>query len=592
MLPEDLRIRPARLSNFALAIEVKSHPSERIRFEGNRVLVQHYDPIARKDDWRGATDQNLKQVNALRKYVLKHQQESPYFIPAVWLRNLACSDLPILDHNFLAGVPSATDLLSLLVRYRANEMRADLPRPWQNSFLRCTRDDNARDLCGAIDIFTKGLIPSQLDRSKIERITKQAITDEGPKYLDKLGQQLLVFSGRGGSGKTVRLLQVAYRLKWDVGARVLILTYNRALATDLRRLLHLMGLRDGLDEATIRMQTSEQYFWELLQAWGMAPTPAAGAPFPHDDYVTGKRDLAELLRGITPDALRQESAWKGNPSLFHWDIVMVDEAQDCPDEERDLLAAIFTPERLVIADGVDQLVRRDGRCDWNRLAEAGRRQIVPLRKALRLKSNLCRFVEAFVTKAGLDWDLKLNEDVAGGKVILIDGSYDTSMHDEIMSLHRIAGNKPIDALFCVTSGGAAHHADIGRRLEGWGHAVWDGTSDASKDSIPESLEQFRIVNYKSCRGLEGWTVVCLDFDRFLEQQAIEASRLTGTTYETREEFAARYASRWGMIPMTRAIDTLVLQVNGKSFWGGQLLELASSRSDYVEVRHPDGAPQA
>src|SRR5690606_20843412 len=135
------------------------------------------------------------------------------------------------------------------------------------------------------------------------------------------------------------------------GARVLLLTYNRALAADLRRLLRLMGIREHLDDPTVSIGTSEKFFWTLMKAWGLAPEVARDAGFPEAEYTSAKVDLRDLLRGETRESLQGEPAWTENPSVFNWDIIMVDEAQDWPTEERDILASIFGPERLVIADG-------------------------------------------------------------------------------------------------------------------------------------------------------------------------------------------------------------------------------------------------
>jgi hypothetical protein len=47
LLPEPLRVRPRKISNFALAIELKSHPSDAVRFEGNQVLVRYRTRLIR-----------------------------------------------------------------------------------------------------------------------------------------------------------------------------------------------------------------------------------------------------------------------------------------------------------------------------------------------------------------------------------------------------------------------------------------------------------------------------------------------------------------------------------------------------------------
>jgi hypothetical protein len=582
LLAEELRSRPARLSNFAIAIEVKGHPPEAIRFEGNQVLVRYINRANGQVEWHGATDQNLKQVHSLKTYVERQGFRSPFWLSALWLRNVPARALPKVQSNILGADVTAKDFLRAIVNQRHEDIKRDLHRPWQNSFVRCGRDDAATEVKNAIDIFTRRIEASPLDRQKIERITKRTVEPELPEYMKKLGSQLLIFRGRGGSGKTVRLLQLANRLREDRGARVLFLTYNRALASDLRRLMHLMGIRENLDDPTVSIRTSERFFWELMSAWGEAPHIQDGEPFPAEEFQAKKLVLRELFAGESRETLQQEEAWKAHPSLFNWDFVLIDEAQDWPTEERDILGALFGPNRIIVADGVDQLVRRDGRCDWTLLAPTESRQIVPLRKSLRLKANICAFVEAFVSASHLEWDMAINDEVLGGRVIVVVGPYTQHVHSRIMSEHQAAGNRQVDALFCVTGSSGSTSTGIGAALQQWGEQVWDGSIAANRDTFPETVQQFRIVKYESCRGLEGWTVVCLDFDRLLQRQLEEGLRRPKDLFETQQEVADRFSARWGMIPMTRAIDTLVLQVSPHSNAAGVLTAIAKGR-DYVEV---------
>jgi len=585
LLPEPLRVRPCKISNFALAIELKSHTPNAVRFEGNQVLVRYRNRVTRQDEWHGATDQSHKQVHALREYVNRHRLQPPWFMASIWLRNVPKTQLPQSLHNLLGAGVAPIDLMRLLVGLSVNKLTRNLSKPWRASYVSCCRDDAAKELSSAMDLFTRSIEPSPLDRKKIERITRTTLKDEVPQYIERMGTQLLAFHGRGGSGKTVRLLQLANHLQGERGARVLLLTYNRALAADLRRLLRLMGIREHFDDPTISIGTSEKFFWTLMKAWGLAPEVSPGEEFPEAEYATAKSDLRDLLKGETRESLQGEAAWTENPSILNWDIVMVDEAQDWPSEERDILASIFGPERLVVADGVDQLVRRDGRCDWVGLVSPEKRQIVSLRKSLRLKSNLCRFVESYADHAGLEWDLRINDDVAGGRIILVPHRYSREVHDEIMASHVESGNTPIDSLFCVTAGAGAESGHLSNTLGSWGYRCWNGADSSTRDSYPDSVDQFRIVKYESCRGLEGWTVVCLDFEVFVRRQYEQGLLHPHDLYETAEEHANRFATRWALIPMTRAIDTLVLQYSPDSSLASVLSDLARSR-DYIEVRRP------
>ena len=62
------------------------------------------------------------------------------------------------------------------------------------------------------------------------------------RWFEECGTKMLLFSGHGGTGKTIRLLQLANKLKNDDSAVVLFLTYNVALRSNLTRLAKLMRM--------------------------------------------------------------------------------------------------------------------------------------------------------------------------------------------------------------------------------------------------------------------------------------------------------------------------------------------------------------
>ena len=58
------------------------------------------------------------------------------------------------------------------------------------------------------------------------------------------------------------------------------------------------------------------------------------------------------------------------------------------------------------------------------------------------------------------------------------------------------------------------HSRIAQMLTNWGYLVWDGVDPDTRHSSAKNVEQLRVVQYESCRGLEGWIVVNLAFDEF------------------------------------------------------------------------------
>ena len=278
---------------------------------------------------------------------------------------------------------------------------------------------------------------------------------------------------------------------------------------------------------------------------------------------------------------------------FAYDHVFVDEGQDWPESEIAILRALYPPERLVIADGVDQFVR-DSVADWQGGVEAARIRVRRLQRCLRMKSNLAAFANAFAREVGLDdWRVEPNTDAGGGRVIIVEGDYfgDWSVHDRMVAEAHDAGNAPLDLLVCipptlVPRGGEVSSSLAADALVAHGCEVWDGAIRDIRQDFPRSAEQFRIVQYESCRGLEGWTVFALRFDDFWAFKIAEWLRHgdeSGDLFVSAEEAAQQHAASWAMIPMTRAMDTLVIQISpANTPIHAVLRNVAERHRDFVE----------
>jgi hypothetical protein len=80
--------------------------------------------------------------------------------------------------------------------------------------------------------------------------------------------------------------------------------------------------------------------------------------------------------------------------------VLIDEAQDWPDDERALIFALFGMDHVIIADGGDQLLWRDQRCEWSQRGD--KRRFIHLSSGLRMGQNLSRFVKDFCLETRLN----------------------------------------------------------------------------------------------------------------------------------------------------------------------------------------------
>jgi hypothetical protein len=211
-----------------------------------------------------------------------------------------------------------------------------------------------------------------------------------------------------------------------------------------------------------------------------------------------------------------------------------------------------------------------------------------------MKANLALFVADFATSLGLtDWDLEPNPDANGGRVVVMEG--DLTAHPEVYSKlcaeAAKLGNYAVDLLACVPPALVVHDglesfSTPARALAKQGVKVWDASSIDVRENFPTDRDALRIVQYDSCRGLEGWTVINYGFDELWDykyRQRLAMPRGTGDLFVTTEEEAKEFASLWAMIPLTRAMDTLVINISNKPGPVREALEtLREKRADFLE----------
>jgi hypothetical protein len=276
-----------------------------------------------------------------------------------------------------------------------------------------------------------------------------------------------------------------------------------------------------------------------------------------------------------------------------WDLLLIDESQDWPDDERDILFAIFTPRRFIIADGVDQFVRSNRASRWTDGVDY-HRPIVYEKRSLRQKTNLCAFVSRFAQTNNVPWDVESSAELTGGRVVITPLPYHPELHVRLYAACQAAGNKAYEMLFLAPPtlvNPAFRRFTLQDEWARWQPParIWDGTSPDLRSEYPSRVDEHRVLQYDSCRGLEGWIVICLDFDDFVQYKhntAPAQSPIEGQmTLPLRDEAEERalHAARWSLIPLTRAIDTLVITLRDpQSATARQLREIAAKMPDAVE----------
>jgi DNA polymerase III delta prime subunit len=533
-----------QVDSLCVAIEVKDHSDQQVRFVGTTVEVLY------QRKWHNASEQNEEQIYSVKRYLQNQGIHSPWVSSVLWLRNIPSSSLPKRPHN-IVGAHLTWDLLLNVI----GQMRP--PRFKDGSWHVSATTHNPNTLTQASDIFTKVIKPTRLDRQRMERLGKEHTDLQTLE--NTIGKKLLLLHGRGGTGKTMRLLQFAKYLFDEQGARILILTYNKALVADILRLLDILEIGNDIDSGAIHIQTVHSFLHAILK--GLDILDQENTDF-FSHYEMFKEEALNYFRTGTVSREDIEQKIQSNYEHFRWDYIFVDEGQDWPNNERDLLLSIYDYSQIVVADGVDQLVRGFQRTDWRGKLTLSQIRKVSLEQCLRLKTGLVRFVTTFAHALGLSlshW--KANEEIPGGRVIVVRGSYlkQRTLHDKLLKDNEQDGNKPVDMLFCVPPALVTHQEEDGTTcseaanvFEQWGFSVWDGASEDVRESYPTEEQQLRIVQYDSCRGLEGWIVVCLGLDEFYAYKKATLSE----TDDLEQSIA-----RWLLIPLTRAMDTLVIQID-------------------------------
>lgn len=567
-----------RVKNFVCAVEVKSQDSSGISISGDEVNVRY------QGKWKSATDQNVKQAHALKRY-FANQHLGCFVYRCVTLEGIGelprQAGIPRPEAGAIAGNFNAGEFLAAMAGVHGLDQ-------FRGEFSISSCRPPVIDKILQAPIFRR-LVPSRLDRQRMDRIAaRQPLAVE---LAGLLGRQRVHIRGHGGTGKTVMMLQAAHESYERHGRRTLVLTYNVALAADIRRMLALLGVPSSGEGGGVEVRTAMSFIYSWLNRLGSSEGNESDA---FDQYEAACRDCVALLEGGAVTRADIKGIVIADPDKFGFDAIIVDEAQDWPQPEARLLALLYGGQKISIADGREQLLR--GRpTDWSRtLCEDEVANERNLSRCLRMKKNLGVFANEVAAKAGLNWQVEPNDEAAGGKVIVLLGRYgdDPGLVEKLAEEARQTENDRVDFLHCVPAssvraGASGKRSDLALCLERFGYETWDAVDEAVRQDFPRSSNVFRVLQYESNRGLEGWTTVLDGFDEVLGQRSAQelAVRYSEGDQVTDPERQARLAAwRWAMISLTRPIDTLVVSLRDPEAEASRLLlGVAARHGDFVQV---------
>jgi hypothetical protein len=115
---------------------------------------------------------------------------------------------------------------------------------------------------------------------------------------------------------------------------------------------------------------------------------------------------------------------------------------------------------------------------------------------------------------------------------------------------------------------------IENKLNDFGHKGFVANRDENKNKM-FPIDEFRIISYQACRGLEGWTVVCYQWDSFIE----DIMKKSGAKNIKQAIESIQF------VAMTRAIDTLVITIsNNQSQTALKILLFAQQNPGICELK--------
>ena len=598
---EDEIPRKVKFENFFLVIEEKSHDYKGIRTQGDNLEVIYKNN--KYFEWSNASTQSNNQPYTVKtgfEDFLKKKQikdiECPFVQNLIWLTGVNLEQVRSL--NIINILPSTFDAKYFLQTIAKCYPPVGITIP----VLKALRNnaDKIKTLTCITDYFNffdTTIYPraGKLSRSKIEKLIQAKIDVSNQAYFDEIGNKTVIISGKPGSGKTIHLLHIAYNLYKSKNKRCLLLTYNKTLSADLNRLVYLAKVSPDPYNPTIKIDRVMAFMREIMIGYGVY------SPKLNENYkVDMDHELNVFLKNYD-HLLKQlndlvEANWfdekeirkiKKDISKFNWDIILIDEAQDWNELERDILYKLFGSQNFVIAYGDKQLVRNQGSLNWKEYIENETTKIIEvflnpeIKTSFRQSRNLVNYQNKLLESES--WELKAFDQLVGGSVEIFSNPFTKSDLTRLLNEIEVDEGAPFDLLMLMPK---SYYEYINKLslFQDWGFRFQDSIDDTGKLSLDDA-SGFRCLQYESCRGLEGYTVVYHWFDEYLESKYNGYIRnLELENMLTDQEAKMRYVSNLLFMATSRAIKKIVITLKDKNSKFGKLLyESRKINPDFISA---------
>lgn len=572
-LVDELNIR-----SFIANIELKSHPSADVEHVGMDYIVKY------KNCKENASQQCREAKFSLFNHLNDQLGIKPFLCDVLWLNGLHQYDINkmrgIVRDNALPRSFSFREFVSVLLQQTNIVLSKD-------TYILDSFNGEEKDYRRIVDLFTQRRKPIGLTKSKFELLSQKSTDID--KLIKEVGSKLTLVKGRAGTGKTIQLLQLAFRLADERSCRCLLLTYNHALVSDIKRLIDYTPMPSKVDGRTVSIRTIDSFFQNLMRETGVLSDVLSPLSINYKDMYDSK--LQELYQFVVNECSKEDIDVLKDSAENHfidWDYILIDEAQDFSDIEKKILFKVYGSHRLIVADGIDQFMRSNARQRWEeglKDNELWKPKDMDLER--RQKANLVTFVNSFAQTAGIDWKVRPNDELPGGK-ILIYSNFRKSTYNDLKKNCEKNNCENYDILILEPPTRVEYVNDGERRFalaevyEKNDIPIFDGINNKLRTTYP-TKNQCRLYQYDSCRGLEGWCVVCAEFDDLIKYKM--------DTYSADDEVLGfdpditkkRIVYLWALMPLTRPIDTLVITLRDpKSETGTILKQLSDTYKDFVE----------
>lgn len=558
------------VNSFVTCIEHKSHSIESIEMSGTNFYVC-YSGAPR----HSATNQSMNQRIALTNLISK-QFVDTFVTNIIWFEQATRKEfISLIGNTLVTQTNVVVDDFDFSEFVEAILYQDDFDKSKNIRIDHFKTTDFTKDVLPNMltnTFYTSQTIIGEYTRKKVESITNQVLQQEVTD--DE------IIRGKAGTGKTHLLLIRALKLSELEEKRVLLLTYNNVLANDLNRIFSFTRFKDSNNDYGFKITTIHKFIYSLCEAVGLLKDSSV-------DFIKEySRLLADLVSLSEAGLLNQSEIRKEFSDRFYdlaWDYICIDEAQDCNELEMRLFMSLVGSVHVIVAEGSNQLIRNQ-RVDWTNKST---RKVKKLKISIRQKNNLVDFNNRIFEALGYDTDYKTDSKLKGGKVFIFEsGKFPKLGFSKTNEILKSSGCVEYDLLFLVPPSLVDHELNMfihtGYYTDN-GLNIWDGTNEQIRNT-PIQSNQSRVIQYDSCRGVEGWIVCYISIDKFYEYKwnSFKESMMDKDTIASFEEQRNIYVNTWMMIALTRAIDTMFITIEDPKSKIALILKNISNQCDFVE----------